>query len=283
MPENSVKIIIEAQSKFEEAFKQLKSGISGVTEETKKMEGATKTAASSTSSFLSNLKSNWLEVSAGIAGVYLTIKKVTDFSEIGANSKQIKETFNSITQSYGINGDALINKIKQVSGTFVEETGVMSKAQRALIEGFDPDQIIKLTESARVAARLMGVTVEEAFNRIMEAVITLQTRGLKAAFPIDQELVFRKYAESIGTVADYLTDAGKKQAIYNEIVKQTEDRIKILGEIFFRQLPRTFKPLSRPFLSSNQWPEKLRWNIFGSRGSRRRRNLKERLKPSSTK
>jgi hypothetical protein len=107
----------------------------------------------------------------------------------------------------------------------------MIKAQRALVEGLDPNQIIKIAEASRVASRLMGVTVEEAFNRVMEAVISLQTRGLKHVFPMDEELLLRRYAESIGTIPEYLTEAGKRQAIYNEIVRQTGERIKMVGDL----------------------------------------------------
>jgi len=197
---------------------------------TRELGETTSQASAKAASGLEHLNTAWLKVGAGVTATYLVIKKATDFANIGAMAQQAEESFARVTRSLGVYGDELISKMTEASYTFVDRTNVMIKAQRALVEGLSPDQIIKITEASRVASRLMGVTVEEAFNRVIEAVITLQTRGLKQAFPMDQELVFRRYAESIGTIAERLTEAGKRQAIYNEIIRLYKERVEILGD-----------------------------------------------------
>ncbi len=147
----------------------------------------------------------------------------------GAKALQVEASFATLAKSMGINGDKLISDISEASGVFVDKTDQMIKAQRLFIEGLKPEEIVKLTESARIAAKIMGKDVTEAFDLIGESVITLRTRGLKAAFPMDQSRVFDDYARSLGTVAKYLSEAGQRQAIVNEIFKQSEERAKQLG------------------------------------------------------
>lgn len=178
---------------------------------------------------IEGLKKNWIAVSAAIVAAWALVSKAVAYAEEGARAKQVAESFEMITRAQAVNGEALISGMKKVSGVFVDETDIMIKAQRALMEGFSPEQIIKMTEASRIAARLMGTNVEEAFEKITEALITMRTRGLKAAFPMDEAKVFDQYARSLGTVANYLTEAGKQQAIYNEIARQSEERLQVMG------------------------------------------------------
>jgi hypothetical protein len=127
--------------------------------------------------------------------------------------------------------DTLISQIKEASGVFVEETDAMIQAQRLLVEGVKPDDIVKMFEASRVAARLMGTDVKEAADRVMEALVTLRVRGLKAAFPMDQEEVIKKYAAALHVLPDELDEVGKREALVNEIWRQTQERLEILGPL----------------------------------------------------
>ncbi len=180
---------------------------------------------------LGSLKATWLEFTAGIYAAYRSVTKAMDWAELGAKAKQAEESFKAITASIGVNGEKLISELKQTGYVFVDQTELMLKAQRLLVEGMAPDQVVNLMEAARVAARLMGVDVSEAFERISEAIIALRTRGLAAAFPTlrDQEEIFKKHAEALGTIPKYLSLSEQRLAIYNEVVRATADRTKLLS------------------------------------------------------
>lgn len=207
----------------------LKKGLQDSKKDVKDFTDSSKKDAQGLGGTIGDIKAAYLGYVAAIYSAWQTVKKVMDWAEIGARAQAVEESFSILTRSLQINGQALASQIREASFVFVEQTGLMVKAQRLLIEGVDPTQVVKLTEASRVAARLMGVDVEEAFNRISEAVITLRTRGLKAAFPMDVTEVTENYAKSLGTVAKYLSEAGQRQAIVNEILRQAAEKTDLLG------------------------------------------------------
>jgi hypothetical protein len=215
MPGDSVKIILEATDKASAAFETFKNNANG--------------ALGSIQSSLSLIKWDAL-VNLGERAMQAG-RQITEFLDIGAKAKQTADAFEAITVAAGVSGSKLIEEMKKASSVFVDETGLMIKAQRGLVEGLDPTQIVKLMESARVAARLMGTDVKDAYDLIMESVISLRTRGLRAAFPMDEAAVFDKYAKSIGATADELSEWGKRQALVNELLSQTKDRFSMLGPL----------------------------------------------------
>ena len=207
----------------------IKKGLQDTQKQVKEFVDSNKKGSEDLKGTIGDIKTAVLGYAAVIYSAWATIKKVWNWAEIGAQADAVQESFHTLTRSMNIDGDALAAKIRQTSYVFVEQTGAMVKAQRLLIEGVSPNQVVKLTEASRVAARLMGVDVEEAFNRISEAVITLRTRGLKAAFPMDVAEVTENYARSLGTVTKYLNEAGNRQAIVNEILRQAKEKTDLLG------------------------------------------------------
>jgi hypothetical protein len=200
---------------------------------TSSMDDTAKKAQSSASLISkawTGLKDNWMAASAAIYGAIKGIEKAMETIQIGAQAEAVGESFSILTKSMGIDGDALIEKLKEVSGTFVEDTELMIRAQRLLVEGLSSAEIVKLMEAARIASRLMGKSVEESFNLISESVIKLQTRGLKAAFPMDITDVVKKFADKLMSVPDLMTDAGKRAAVLGEILGQAADKGTLLGD-----------------------------------------------------
>ncbi len=211
---------------------ELKKGLQSATDSIKRHSDEGKKAATSLTGTLGAIKTQYIATAAVVYGAYKTMMKAFEWAEIGAKAVQAEQSFRALTESYKIDGQALISEMKKVGFVFVEETDLMLKAQRLLIEGISPDEIVKLTEASRVAARLMGIDVSQAFDRISEAVITLRTRGLKAAFPMDVTEITDKYARSLGTVSKYLNEAGQRQAIVNEIVRQAKEKKILIGDLY---------------------------------------------------
>ena len=207
----------------------LKKGLQESKKDVKDFTDSSKKASQSLGGTIGDIKAAYLGYVAAIYSAWQTIKKVMDWVEIGAKSEAVAESFSILTQSLSIDGDALAAKIKETSYVFVEQTEMMVKAQRLFIEGIKPSQVVKLTEASRVAARLMGIDVAQAFDRISEAVITLRTIGIKAAFPMDVAEVMENYARSLGTVSKYLSEAGQRQAVVNEILRQSAEKTDLLG------------------------------------------------------
>ena len=178
---------------------------------------------------IGEVKSGYLDFAAKVTTVYLAVKKAMDWAEIGARAEAVAESFNAVTKSIGVDGEKLISDIKKAAYTYVDSTDIMQTANRLLAEGVEANDIPKLFEAARVAARIMGIEVPEAMRFVEEAVVSLRTRGLRRAFPMEDQKVFKAFADSIKVDADMLGELGKRQAIVNEILTQAVEKTALLG------------------------------------------------------
>ena len=219
------KLVIRLVAEIKDVKKQLVE----VQQDTKTFADTSKKHAGTFSESIAGIKTAYLKAAAEIYVAYKLISKAMEFLEVGAKAKQTEDAFLSLTRSMGVNGNELIRQMKEMGFTFVDQISLMIKAQRLLVEGVDPKDIIGLMEASRVAARLMGTDVSDAFERISESIITLRTRGIKAAFPMDVVEVTDRYATSLNTVSKYLSEAGQRQAIINEILRQKIEKKSFLG------------------------------------------------------
>jgi hypothetical protein len=209
--------------------KDLKLQLAAAQQNTKQFADQAEKTATGFGASIAGLKASYLGAAAAIYAAFKTIQTAVGFLEIGAKAQQTEAAFASLTKSMGVNGDELILQMQEAGATFAEQTDLMVKAQRLLIEGVSPKQIVQLMEASRVAARTMGVDVSEAFDRVSEALIRLQTRGLKAAFSMDQTEVVENYAQSLGTVGNMLDEVGQRQALVREVIRQGIERKSFLG------------------------------------------------------
>lgn len=127
-------------------------------------------------------------------------QRLFEFAEMGAKVQAIGESFSIMSKSAGIAGDALIEKLKKVTNATIDDSDLMRKANRMIVEDFSATQITYVAEAARTAARIMGTDVSSAYDQITDAVVNLRQRGLKTAgFVIDLNDAYAKHAAKIKT------------------------------------------------------------------------------------
>ena len=103
----------------------------------------------------------------------------------------------------------------------IDEADLMQRAVKALQQGLNPDQIVSLLEVARSSARIAGIDVAAAFDRITEAAANQQVRSLKSlGIIIDQNKAFEDYANKIGIAKDALNEQQQSQALANAAIEE---------------------------------------------------------------
>lgn len=221
MPENKVQIIITTDASGTVTGFKLAEGAAGTS--MKKIEA-------DTSSFASKVKQHWLGISAAIIGIYATISKGFDLMELGAKAMQTEESFRSVTAAYRVHGDAMLEKMKQVSFGMVDDSDLMQRAVRGLQQGLKENQIVQILEISRGAARTASTDIVTAFDEITTASANQMTRGLKhMGIVIDQKKAMEDYAKTLHVNAAALTEQEQSQAIANAAIAEGTRQLQAFG------------------------------------------------------
>lgn len=170
---------------------------------------------------LDTFKDHWVAVTGVIIGAWASISEAKEYLNIGAAAMQAEESFKQVTDAYGVDGDRLLAKLKEVSVGAIDESAMMQRAVKALQQGLSPDQIVHLMEVARSSARVAGTDIASAFDRITEATANQMTRGLKSlGIVIDQNKAFEDYANKLGIAKDALNEQQQSQALADAAIEE---------------------------------------------------------------
>ena len=151
---------------------------------------------------------------------------VVESIKLGFQAKLVEHAFEAMAGSVGANAHALEAALLRASGNVVDTSNVMRAAARALQQGLDPADTVRLMEIARSQSILTGQTVQDAFNSVTEAIANQQTRALKyMGIVIDVDKAVTDYATQHGRLTKELTETGRAQAILQAVFKATEGKL----------------------------------------------------------
>lgn len=183
-------------------------------------------------SFFDKLKKNWLAVTGAIIAAWALVTKAIDYAKLGAAALQAEASFRQVAHAYGENADILIAKMKKVSAGIIDDSALMQRVVKGLQQGLSGDQIVKILEISRTAARNAGEDIKTAFDGITNAIANQQTRALKNyGIVIDQSKAYERYAEKIGLTVDQLTEYDRTQALFNAVVAEGKRQAEAFGEV----------------------------------------------------
>jgi hypothetical protein len=200
----------------------------GVTE----TERATKKGTKSWKKYFKVLAAGGLIV-GGIGTALLLASKALKRARIGAAIQVQAKAFANLAASQGANAEKILMDLKRVSKGTVDNLQLMTTASRAIMLGIAPDKLAKLMEVARASAKAMGTTVAGAFSDIALG-IGRQSRLIldNLGIIVRVKAAYDRYADSIGTTADALTDFEKQQAFANEVLRFGAGTLENRGKDF---------------------------------------------------
>jgi len=220
MAEKQAKVVLDLDNK--EFVKKMRESL-GLLGELGETEG------------LGNLSSMFLKVGA-VAGVaaaaVLSVKTALDLAVEAEQIKQINSSFDALTKSAGLAGDALKSSLVEAAKGLADDTDILQAANRAIVSmGANASHLGETMEMARKATVLFGGDLVGNFEAMNQALATGQTRALRQfGLIIDQDKAYKDYAKSLGIGVKYLDDAGRKQAILNAALEQAKEKYKNVDE-----------------------------------------------------
>ena len=169
-----------------------------------------------------------------IAGFGAITKLAFDFAEEGAQIERLRDSSHILAQTFGVDMDEVVRKIKAASRETLSEQQIMLQSSRALLLGVaaDADTLARLTEIAIARSRATGVSVEEAQRRIFLGIGKLEKRLVdELGIVVDAETAYAEYGKTIGKVADDLTENEKRIALTNAILLEGNKLLDATGGI----------------------------------------------------
>ena len=157
-------------------------------------------------------------------------QQIYGFVEAGAKVQSIGASFDIVTKSAGLMGDSIISSLRDATASAVNNSELMQKANRLILEGFTETQMTQIAEASRVAARIMGIDVSTAFDQVSNAIVNLQVRALKhTGIVIDLNQAYTNFAARIHETAANLSDYGKQQALMEAVHLKVIDLQREMG------------------------------------------------------
>ncbi len=213
----------------------VKSGLASAKGDLQKFGAEASTYGSQASSSMSSLTGVISTVGAAFAGVTAAVavgKQVFDFGIEGAQLQRLEQAGQNLAAGMGESFDNIVAAIRKASLGMVSNADIMLAANRAMMLGVgqSAEQMADLMQVAAFRARAMGITTTQAFNDIVTGIGRMSPMILdNLGIVIDSETRFREYAASIGTTADKLDDATKKQVLLNQVIAEGKKQIDDAG------------------------------------------------------
>jgi hypothetical protein len=170
------------------------------------------------------------------AGAFVALQvaqKGLAFVKFGAEVQRASRSLDSLAKAAGTTGKAITSAIQQASGFTIDRMAAMQAANKAMVMDVaeTPEQFERLTKVAVALGRAMGVDATTSISDFTVAAarqskMIADNLGLTVSAADANE----RYAAILGKTAGALTDAEKKQAFLNEMLRQGEIKMKALGD-----------------------------------------------------
>jgi hypothetical protein len=155
------------------------------------------------------------------------------FQFVASQAVQLGNDIDRLTNVYGsLKGS--IDEMREASAGEISDYDLITTKNRAL------EKDLKLTDEqfgivARAAdnfADSIGVNTKEALDQLIDGLATGRLRTLASAGAVmDSEVVYERYAKSIGVASDKLSEHGKKVAVIQEALRLLDKKNKESGEV----------------------------------------------------
>lgn len=176
---------------------------------------------------LESLKNNWIKAAAVIGASMIAAQKGWAMLGEAAGYDEQAGLLNNLTAKYKMTADSILSEMKRASDGMVANSDLMRVALGGIAKGLTPQQLIDLSDAAKILSDTVGTTATQALNDLTQSLETGRVKGLKNYGGATVEL--RDY---FGELETQLTATEKAQAMYSLImIHATKLQSEQTGEI----------------------------------------------------
>lgn len=172
-----------------------------------------KTVNNETASVVKSIQAHWLGVSVAIGAAAVAATKAWGMLKTGAEFSEQAGILNNLARKYSSTADDIVKSMQRASSGMIANTDLMKIALGGLAKGLNPDQLIKLSDAAKILSDTVGGSATQALDDLTQALESGRVRGLKAYGGATIEL-----KDAFGDLEAKMTAAEKAQAMYSMIM-----------------------------------------------------------------
>ena len=181
------------------------------------------------SNSLATIRSKLLLVNFAFA---MGVRQLMTFTRESAKLKSMEIAFTNLSGSTDLSSEAL-TKLREATRGAVSDFDLFQQANNAMILGVtkNADEMAELFFLAQKLGRALGKDTRASVESLITG-LGRQSRLMldNIGIVVKADEAYKRYAETLGTTADKLSDADKKQAFFNETLESARAKADALGD-----------------------------------------------------
>jgi len=166
---------------------------------------------------------------AALAAEIFAITAAFNFLKAAGDLRVLEQGQNAYAASTGLAMRTLANDIVAATNAQINFKDAAQAAAIGTAAGLNAEQLERLGQAAKVTSQALGRDVTDSFNRLVRGVTKAEPELLdELGIILRLEEASQRYAEALNLNANSLTTFQKSQAVLNEVLRQSEEKFKIL-------------------------------------------------------
>lgn len=192
-------------------------------------------------SFIDSLKANWIATSVAVVAAWGLVNKAVGMMDQGAHAQQVASSFKIMADAAGVSSDDMIASMKAATKETIDDSDLMQKANKLMLAGYNPDQIVRFSGVVIAASQYMGTSVSESYERISDALATRMPKAMVQAGAVtkDQMAIVTKALEGGATQSELMELAIANLAVKTLKLQGTQDGATLSLQRFHAQVAET--------------------------------------------
>lgn len=160
-----------------------------------KANATIRTFGSQVSASFNSIKNSVMILNGVFAG--MASMGAIELMKIGATALQVESSFAIMADEVGVDAERMISSMKKATRATIDDSDLMAKATKLMLQGYNPEQIERFSKVAITASMYAGTTVAEAFDRLGDSIANKMPKAMKqfgAIFPEQMKLVQKAIA-----------------------------------------------------------------------------------------
>jgi len=166
---------------------------------------------------------------AALAAEIFAISAAFNFLKAAGDLRVLEAGQNAYAASTGLAMRTLANDIVAATNAQINFKDAAQAAAIGTAAGLNAEQLERLGQAAKVTSQALGRDVTDSFNRLVRGVTKAEPELLdELGIILRLEEASRNYADSLNLNANSLTTFQKSQAVLLDVLRQSEEKFKVL-------------------------------------------------------